>query len=125
MIEDIMSGYNGTIFAYGPTGSGKTTTMFGNMKDEEQRGVIPRAVQHIFSKIKSDDIEVEYVICCSMMEIYRENLSDLLNSSLEKEDLKIKESPAKGIYIQGLTQIVSLAEHSKIKICSTILNLSR
>ena len=42
MVNDVLMGYNGTIFAYGPTGSGKTYTMFGNVNDSTQKGIIPR-----------------------------------------------------------------------------------
>lgn len=42
MVNDVLLGYNGTIFAYGPTGSGKTYTMFGNVNDATQKGIIPR-----------------------------------------------------------------------------------
>ena len=41
-IEDVLSGYNGTIFAYGQTSSGKTFTMYGDIYDEESKGIIPR-----------------------------------------------------------------------------------
>jgi len=49
-------------------------------------------------------MEIDYVLNCSMLEIYKETLFDLL--SLNKSDLKIKESPAKGIYVEGLTSMV-------------------
>lgn len=55
--------------------------MFGSINEEKQRGIVPRASNHIFTKIKSDEIEVEYVITCSMLEIYKENLNDLLSNS--------------------------------------------
>ena len=63
-----MEGYNGTIFAYGSTGSGKTYTMFGN-----DDGLVPSVVQEIFAKLNPKD-----KLSCSMLEIYRENLIDLL-----------------------------------------------
>jgi chromosomal replication initiation ATPase DnaA len=43
-----MQGYNGTIFAYGQTGCGKTHTMIGVKGDKSQRGIIPNAFDHIF-----------------------------------------------------------------------------
>ena len=42
-VKDVLTGYNGTILAYGPTGSGKTHSMFGNLEDPEMEGLIPRA----------------------------------------------------------------------------------
>jgi len=52
IIEDIFSGFNGTIFAYGQTGAGKTFTMMGeDMNDPNKMGIIPRSVFEIFTKI--------------------------------------------------------------------------
>jgi len=79
--------------------------MFGEINSEEIKGIIPRAIRDIFNHINSNENEVEYVISVSMLEIYRENLYDLL--SINQTDLKIKENPAMGVYIQGLTQFVN------------------
>ncbi|KRX08581.1 P-loop containing nucleoside triphosphate hydrolase [Pseudocohnilembus persalinus] len=102
-IKDVMNGYNGTIFAYGQTGSGKTHSMFGDIHNYSQRGLIPRSIESIFKHIKKCDQDIDWVLSCSMLEIYKENLNDLL--SLNKADLKIKESPIKGIYVEGLSSI--------------------
>lgn len=72
-IKDIFDGYNGTIFAYGQTGSGKTYTMFGT---EQCKGIIPRTVEHIF-ELADTQPEANYKITASMLEIYKESLSDL------------------------------------------------
>lgn len=77
--------------------------MFGNIFDREFKGVIPRSIEHIFSYIERCELEIEFVLTCSMLEIYKENLYDLL--STQRVDLKIKESPSKGIYVEGLNQI--------------------
>jgi hypothetical protein len=66
-----MEGYNGTIFTYGSTGSGKTYTMFGN-----NDGIIPSAVELIFNKLENTS-----KLSCSMIEIYKENLIDLLGDN--------------------------------------------
>jgi len=103
-VEDVLDGYNGTIFAYGQTGTGKTYTIFGpDIHDEEMKGIIPRAVMDIF-KVWEMGVDIKEVeIRCSMIEIYKENLNDLLAD--EYIDLKIKESPTRGIYIEGLIEI--------------------
>ena len=63
MIEDIMYGYNGTVFAYGQTGGGKTFTMYGeDIFDDTKMGLIPRAARQIFDHIRDQDLEVEYSI---------------------------------------------------------------
>ena len=48
LVESVMNGYNGTIFAYGQTGCGKTHTMIGVKNDKSQNGIIPNAFSHIF-----------------------------------------------------------------------------
>jgi len=118
-IDDILKGYNGTIFAYGPTGSGKTYTMLGpDIYDKNLMGIIPRASSQIFDYICSSDIEVEYELKCGMLEIYRENLRDLLipESEQQQSELKIKECPIRGIYVEGLSEqyIVSRDEFMSV-----------
>ncbi|KAL4443117.1 hypothetical protein ABPG74_002184 [Tetrahymena malaccensis] len=104
MVNDVLQGYNGTIFAYGPTGSGKTYTMFGDVNDSKQKGIIPRVSNQIFSYINALDQDIEFSITVSMLEIYKEQLFDLLK--VDRVNLKIKENPQKGgIYVQGLTAI--------------------
>ncbi|KAL8272471.1 hypothetical protein Esti_003594 [Eimeria stiedai] len=49
IVESVAEGYNGTVFAYGQTGTGKTFTMIG--EGDELQGIIPRAFEHIFSII--------------------------------------------------------------------------
>ncbi|EAS04578.2 kinesin motor catalytic domain protein (macronuclear) [Tetrahymena thermophila SB210] len=102
-ITDVMNGYNGTIFAYGQTGSGKTYSMFGDIYNKNLKGLIPRSIEHIFQTINQCDMDIEFILTCSMLEIYKENLHDLL--CIQKCDLKIKESPTRGIYVEGLTQL--------------------
>ncbi len=104
-IDDIFKGYNGTIFAYGPTGSGKTYTMLGpDIYSPEFMGIIPRASSQIFDHICSSEVEVEYEMKCGMLEIYRENLRDLLLPECSQSELKIKECPIRGIYVEGLSE---------------------
>ena len=111
-IEDVLKGYNGTVIAYGQTGSGKTYTMFGpDLFEDDMRGIIPRAAEDIFTKIDECEQEIEFDIRCSMLELYKEKLRDLLwianqDGTGTHPQLKIKESPQKGIYIDKLTQKV-------------------
>lgn len=78
--HQFIEGYNGTIFAYGSTGSGKTFTMFGN-----DDGLVPSVVEEVFAKMDTNS-----KLSCSMIEIYKENLIDLLTLDSEVE-LKIKD----------------------------------
>mmetsp|Transcript_30539 Transcript_30539/g.74381 ORF Transcript_30539/g.74381 Transcript_30539/m.74381 type:complete len:1391 (+) Transcript_30539:190-4362(+) len=99
-VDDILAGYNGTIFAYGQTGSGKTYTMFGETKN---KGIIPRCAEALFEGIANTKVDVEEVfIKCSFVEIYQENVRDLLNSGGPK--LKIREKPDGSTYLQGATE---------------------
>lgn len=105
-IDDIMKGYNGTIFTYGQSGSGKTHTMYGSsLYDEEMKGIIPRSIEYMFEYINDPNNEqIKFQIKFSMLEIYKENLFDLLNPETDSKDLKIKETKDKQVYIKGLTE---------------------
>lgn len=114
-IQDVLDGYNGTIFAYGQTGSGKTYTMMGfDIFDEAARGIIPRAANQIFESVNQDDGEIEYTLKCSMLEIYKETIRDLLDS--DARALSIKECPRRGIYVQGLTEICITSESDMLEV---------
>jgi len=54
VVKGILNGYNGTIFAYGQTGTGKTYTMLGSPESERKKGIIPRSLEEIFNLIKND-----------------------------------------------------------------------
>jgi len=101
-VEYVAEGYNATIFAYGVTSSGKTYTMFGEGKN---KGVIPRACDHLFHTINDNEDVIEANVKCSFLEIYREHIRDLLK---QKEDyvpsLRIRQHQKKGVYVQGLIE---------------------
>eukprot|EP00826_Nyctotherus_ovalis_P037458 TRINITY_DN3414_c0_g2_i1.p1 TRINITY_DN3414_c0_g2~~TRINITY_DN3414_c0_g2_i1.p1 ORF type:complete len:1020 (+),score=257.08 TRINITY_DN3414_c0_g2_i1:221-3280(+) len=107
-VEDVLSGYNGTIFAYGQTGTGKSYTMFGPNIHHEAKGIIPRAAMDTFKVWEMWPEVKEVEVRCSMVEIYKETLNDLLAD--ECADLKIKESPARGVYVEGLSEIPVASE---------------
>jgi kinesin family member 5 len=102
IVEGVMEGFNGTVFAYGQTSSGKTHTMTGIIDSAEQRGVIPRMVKFIFEKIGNSPSEIEFSVKVSMIEIYMEKIRDLLDPT--KTNLKVHEDKAKGIYIGDVTE---------------------
>lgn len=74
----MLKGYNGTIFAYGQTGCGKTHTMMGKPHDVEHRGIIPNCFAHIFGCIDQDSQTKKFLVRCSYLEIYNEEVYDLL-----------------------------------------------
>ncbi|CAG9331710.1 unnamed protein product [Blepharisma stoltei] len=109
LIEQVIEGYNGTIFAYGQTGCGKTYTMVGNPQKEEQ-GILPNSFHHIFGCVGESSQNKKFLIRCSYCEIYNEEIRDLLNYD-EKNKLELLESKEKGIHVKGLNlQIVKSAE---------------
>eukprot|EP01119_Soliformovum_irregulare_P010103 TRINITY_DN246_c0_g3_i1.p1 TRINITY_DN246_c0_g3~~TRINITY_DN246_c0_g3_i1.p1 ORF type:complete len:1281 (+),score=503.97 TRINITY_DN246_c0_g3_i1:73-3915(+) len=101
-IKDVCSGYNGTIFAYGQTGTGKSFTMFGPNMATDLKGIIPRSCVDIFKFIANAPQDSEYTVKCSFLEIYNENLRDLLNP--KGQPLKIRENKDGSIWIENLTQ---------------------
>jgi kinesin family protein 5 len=78
-------GYNGTIFAYGQTSSGKTHTMEGVMGDPHLQGIIPRIVNDIFNHIYAMEENLEFHIKVSYFEIYMDKIRDLLDGKTTKE----------------------------------------
>ena len=98
-----MNGYNGTVFAYGQTGAGKSYTMMGDMDDDNKKGIIPRIIEQVFDAILvHGSAQVEYTVGISYLEIYMERIRDLLNPLMD--NLPIHESP-KGPYVKGLREI--------------------
>ncbi|CAG9331769.1 unnamed protein product [Blepharisma stoltei] len=117
IIEDVLTGYNGTVFAYGQTGSGKSFTMMGlDIYDKESQGIIPRASGLVFESLANIKNEAEITLKCSMLEIYKEKLKDLLGNN--SANLKIKEDPRKGIYVHGLTEMYVVCEEEIMDVLS-------
>ncbi|ESN93514.1 hypothetical protein HELRODRAFT_88642, partial [Helobdella robusta] len=102
LVEGVTEGYNGTIFAYGQTGCGKSFTMQGISDPANQRGIIPRAFDHIFETIQVSE-HSKYLVHASYLEIYNEEIRDLLGKDI-KQKLDLKENPDKGIYVQSLSK---------------------
>ncbi|CAH8386057.1 unnamed protein product [Eruca vesicaria subsp. sativa] len=105
IIEAAVEGFNGTAFAYGQTSSGKTFTMTGSETDP---GIIRRSVRDVFERIQMIS-DREFLIRVSYMEIYNEEINDLL--AVENQRLQIHEHLERGVFVAGLKEeIVSDAE---------------
>ncbi|KAH3679005.1 hypothetical protein WICPIJ_008746 [Wickerhamomyces pijperi] len=117
LIQQLMEGYNATVFAYGMTGSGKTYSMSGT---KEEPGVIPLSIKEIFTKISdSDPSQWKYDLKVSYLEIYNERIYDLLNPSTLKTgspELKIRDSTDYGVKVIGLVEETIRSEHELLKI---------
>ncbi|CAH2318495.1 kinesin KIF17 isoform X2 [Pelobates cultripes] len=101
LVEGVTEGYNGTIFAYGQTGSGKSFSMQGISHPPAQRGIIPRAFEHIFESIQCAE-NTKFLVRASYLEIYNEEIRDLLGEDT-KQKLELKEHPDRGVYVKGLS----------------------
>ncbi|CAF2448869.1 unnamed protein product [Rotaria sp. Silwood2] len=102
IVKDVLSGYNGTIFAYGQTSSGKTHTMEGVMSSDGQQGIVPRIVQDIFNHIYTLDANLQFQIKVSYFEIYLDKIRDLLDVS--KTNLAVHEDKNRVPYVKGVTE---------------------
>ncbi|KAL3840427.1 hypothetical protein ACJIZ3_025018 [Penstemon smallii] len=81
LVEGLFQGYNATVLAYGQTGSGKTYTMGTSMKDGSHTGLIPRVMNALFTKIETLKHEIEFQLNVSFIEIHKEEVRDLIDSS--------------------------------------------
>ncbi|XP_023747565.1 kinesin-like protein KIN-12D [Lactuca sativa] len=113
MVENCLSGYNSCMFAYGQTGSGKTHTMLGEInnlevKPSQYRGMTPRIFEFLFSRIIAEEgsrknERLTYNCKCSFLEIYNEQITDLLDPS--STNLQLREDVKKGVYVENLTEL--------------------
>lgn len=114
LVENCMEGFNSSIFAYGQTGSGKTYTMWGPTYDlsgdqfpNKDRGLTPRVFEQLFARIEEEeakniDKQLRYQCRCSFLEIYNEQITDLLEPS--RRNLQIREDTKTGVYVENLTE---------------------
>uniref|UniRef100_A0A8C6PRB4 Kinesin-like protein n=1 Tax=Nothobranchius furzeri TaxID=105023 RepID=A0A8C6PRB4_NOTFU len=102
IVKDVLSGYNGTIFAYGQTSSGKTHTMEGKLHDPHQMGIIPRIAEDIFNHIFAMDENLEFHIKVSYFEIYMDKIRDLLD--VTKTNLSVHEDKNRVPFVKGCTE---------------------
>nr|DAD24097.1 TPA_asm: hypothetical protein HUJ06_025560 [Nelumbo nucifera] len=114
LVENCLAGFNSSIFAYGQTGSGKTYTMLGpaNALLHEnfpsiQKGLTPRVLEQLFARINEEQVkhadkQLKYQCRCSFLEIYNEQITDLLDPN--QKNLQIREDVKSGVYVENLTE---------------------
>ncbi|XP_078086771.1 kinesin-like protein KIF28 [Mustelus asterias] len=103
MLKNAWKGYNATLLAYGQTGSGKSYSMIGYGPD---RGIIPLTCDELFKAIQQNqELDKQYQIYFSMLEIYNEKVIDLLSKSKQPGGLKVRESPQRGFYVEDLRSV--------------------
>uniref|UniRef100_A0A8C7YLV8 Kinesin family member 4 n=1 Tax=Oryzias sinensis TaxID=183150 RepID=A0A8C7YLV8_9TELE len=107
LLRGLFRGYHATVLAYGQTGSGKTYSMGGTYTSAQENdpsvGVIPRVIKKIFEE-REKKTDSEFSLSISYLEIYNEDILDLLCSSKDKPSISIREDPKDGIKIVGLTE---------------------
>ncbi|CAI8595519.1 unnamed protein product [Vicia faba] len=101
MVISVLDGYNVCIFAYGQTGTGKTFTMEGV---EQNRGVNYRTLEHLFKVSKERSETFSYDIAVSVLEVYNEQIRDLLATGPASKRLEIKQSPEGYHHVPGVVE---------------------
>lgn len=108
IVNSVVTGLNGTIFAYGQTSSGKTYTMQGSGSIKEgsmgSGGIVHMAAQDIFNSISKAQDRI-FLVRASFLEIYNEEVRDLLSNS--NQTLQIREDPRRGVFVQSKEEIVT------------------
>ena len=99
-----MQGYNASVFAYGATGAGKTYTMLGT---EENPGIMMISIDELFKAIMEYSSERDYKLKVSYVEVYNENIKDLLTDKSE-DYLDLREDSVKGVCVAGVTEIMTV-----------------
>ncbi|KAI7738949.1 hypothetical protein M8C21_007338, partial [Ambrosia artemisiifolia] len=114
LVENCLAGFNSSVFAYGQTGSGKTYTVWGpanalleNELSSDQQGLTPRVFERLFARISEEqskhaDKQLIYQCRCSFLEIYNEQITDLLDPA--QRNLQIREDIKTGVYVENLTE---------------------
>ncbi|XP_020549377.1 kinesin-like protein KIN-5C [Sesamum indicum] len=148
IVNEVLEGFNCTIFAYGQTGTGKTYTMEGECKRSKsgptgelppEAGVIPRAVKQIFDTLEGQN--AEYSVKVTFLELYNEEITDLLApeelskvalEDKQKKQLPLMEDGKGGVLVRGLeeeivtsaSEIFTLLERgsAKRRTAETLLN---
>ncbi|KAI8152240.1 Kinesin-like protein bimC [Colletotrichum sp. SAR 10_70] len=118
ILEEMLAGFNCTIFAYGQTGTGKTYTMSGDMTEtlgllNDNAGIIPRVLHALFNKLEVDD--TESCVKCSFIELYNEELRDLISVEEDRHKLKIYDDTSRRGHA---TTVVQGMEERHIKTAS-------
>ncbi|CAD7087996.1 unnamed protein product [Hermetia illucens] len=103
LVTSVLEGFNCCVFAYGQTGTGKTHTMEGIRGDEEQKGIIPRTFEQIWSHISRAQNLNTFLVSVSYLEIYMEELRDLLQPNCKT--LELREREKMGVYVPNLHSV--------------------
>uniref|UniRef100_A0A673SVA5 Kinesin-like protein n=1 Tax=Suricata suricatta TaxID=37032 RepID=A0A673SVA5_SURSU len=102
ILDSAWQGYNATLLAYGQTGSGKSYSMVGFGTN---KGIIPNVCEELFQAMEKRERNQECQVTFSMLEIYNEQIRDLLSRTKKPGGLKVREDQQLGFYVDGLTSV--------------------
>eukprot|EP00892_Ulva_mutabilis_P003520 jgi/Ulvmu1/153/UM001_0157.1 len=118
-VEDVLQGYCATIIAYGATGSGKSFSVVGQKASYPQRGILPRALTHVFHAAQTS-IDRWINVSVSCLEIYNDQMYDLLaDNPATASELKCQEDELGKITVKGLTKKATAREEDALKLLFT------
>ena len=135
--QSSLNGYHGTLIAYGQTGSGKTHTIFGDERGGDEAGIVPRALDYIFTHTSSEQLRTSggtrYAVTVQYVEIYNERVYDLLEQQQEAgRSIQLREDTKRGVFVEGAVEeeITSSAQaHALLElgnknrhVASTVMN---
>eukprot|EP00474_Spongospora_subterranea_P000960 CRZ01418.1 hypothetical protein [Spongospora subterranea] len=121
LLKSFVQGFNSTVMAYGQTGSGKSHTMGtesnGLSTPNEEKGILPRVIHDLFQYVKENsDSSREFSVRCSFLEIYNEELRDLLNVSSRPKSISIRET-ANGLVVPFGVEERHVSDASELLSC--------
>ncbi|NXN59239.1 KIF19 protein, partial [Rynchops niger] len=111
LVAGVISGHNATVFAYGPTGCGKTYTMLGT---DDEPGIYARTLGELFQTIEDASGDTDYEVSMSYLEIYNEMIRDLLNPSLGC--LQLREDAGGTVQVAGITEISAISTEEVLQV---------
>ncbi|KAG2525745.1 hypothetical protein BBI17_000478 [Phytophthora kernoviae] len=117
-VDEALAGYNCTVFAYGQTGTGKTYTMQGDLKPgSETAGIIPRSVRRIFEALEAKG--EEFSVRVSFLQLYNEELKDLLDPDGDKKLRLMEDTKRGGIYCLNLLEVTATTAKHVFELVNT------
>ena len=119
LIEGLFLGFNASILAYGQTGSGKTYTMgtaADTLDSDENMGIVPRAISQMFGLIDQRPVGAVINVRCSFLEIYNEELRDLLHPEIPSRDILIREDSEGRIFFTGAREVAVSAQEELFRL---------
>lgn len=103
LMEGLFEGYNATVFAYGQTGTGKTYTMGSGMSTSKTGGIIPSVIESLFHMAKEHS-DAKINVRVSYLEIYNEEIRDLLHPDTPSKSIAIREATEGSVYVVGVQE---------------------